>query len=383
MVLILSPAPKRLAPIARHALITAAVMILLGGLSLSWTTDILGGVGLLLAVCVGAIALYISTRSDLSISGVRLLMSTWVAVVGLSMPMAFYEIVTGIHSEFAFDDRVIGSIGEFPFASIYFGNYNDYSAWLCLGLPITMAAFFEAKSLYYKLTIAAINVACISVIFVNTSRASLVYALAVVAIYFIISNSFRMFSTIVFVIAIPLIFIQYQGQILNLYDLVTYRFEVVGALDESYLQRSGLLAGGVQAIMESYGTGVGIGGFEEYINDHYPYLIPKPHNILLEIGVNFGVIPLILFAALFVRLFMVGLFRRELPLSFRVSIMLSAVAVPIVGAVPSQAIGYVYWWVWLATLIAMASTHVPEGQKMASSAPPRRRLMFPRRGGAG
>jgi len=370
LVLVLSPAGVKLTPVAKQALTMAILMVLIGGLSLAWTADVLGGLGMLLAVSVGALSLYIVTRSDLTADGVRLLMWAWVGIVGISLPIAFYEIATGNHFQFAFEDRVIGGIGEFPFASIFFGNYNDYSTWLCLAFPITMAAFFEAKKIHTKSIVMIINIAIVAIIIINTSRASLAYVSIVCLFYIFIFNSFRIFAAIFLVVLIPAVLIQYQGQVLDIFDLAVYRFEVAGAMDESYIQRSGLVAGGVRAIIESYGIGVGVGGFEEYINDNYPYLIPNPHNLLLEIGVNFGVIPLLLFVALLVRLFLVGFFRRDIPQGFRMSIMFGALSVPVIGAVPSQAIGYTYWWTWLATLIAMASVRMPGKQEGAASARP-------------
>lgn len=359
-VLILSPV-RTMSPIARHAMSMAMIMILFGVVSLSWSEDVIGGLGILLAVTVGGLALYIVTRIDLSLNGVRLLIWAWVAAVGISMPVAFYEITTGNHFQFAFDDRTIGGIGTFPFASIFFGNYNDFSAWLCLSYTITMAAFFEAKKVSSRLLITLINISLALVIFVNTSRASLFYIFIVLIFFIYRSKEFRIYASIFLMAIIFALLATYQEEVLGLYNLAVYRFETTNALDESYIQRAGLVEASVRGIIESYGAGIGAGGFEEYINDNYPYFIPNPHNILTEIGVNFGIVPLILFVLFFIRLFLIGLFRRDIPDSFRVALMLSAIAVPIIGAVASQAIGYIYWWVWIATLVAIASVRMPEG----------------------
>ncbi len=364
LVLALSRVRVETAPVARQALMTLAVMLLAGGISLSWTMDPLGGFGMMLAVAMGGLSLYIVTRSDLSYHGVRLLMWSWVAAVGLSIPVAFYEIATGNHFAFALEDRQIGGlqgITEFPFASIFFGNYNDYSTWLCLAFSITMGTFLETRNFLYKLGLIALNLTVVAIVFVNTSRASMAFCVFVFIVYFVVSKKFRNFAALpVALLAVGLL-AKYQGQILDLYDLATYRFAALGSGDESYVQRSGLLTNGIRAMIESYGVGLGAGSFEEYMAQNYPYYIPNPHNIFLEIGVNFGVIPLLLFVLLLGRLFWVGFFRRDLPLGFRMAIMMGVASVPIVGAVPSQAIGYVYWWVWLATMIALASARAPDG----------------------
>jgi hypothetical protein len=357
--LLLGRKTTRAMPLIRQAMAMAGILVLLGLVSLSWTADVLGGVGMLLAVLVGSISLYIISVSDLSISGARLLIWAWVATVAFSMPIAYYEIATGNHSQLAFESRNAGGdFGEFPFAAILFGNYNDYSTWLCLAFPITMTAFLQVKSNYAKSAITFLNILIVGVIFVNTSRASLAFAAIVIIVYAIRFNSFRNYAAIIISATVPILFIRYQFEILNIYSFALYRFEVLGETDESYIQRLGLIEGGVRAIIESLGLGIGLGGFDEYVNDNYPYLIPNPHNIFLEIGVNFGAIPLLVFLGLLVRLFFSGFLQKQIPDSFRFAVMMGAISVPIIGSVPSQAIVYVYWWVWLATMVAIASANV-------------------------
>jgi O-antigen ligase len=344
-------------PTVRQAIIMAGILVLSGLISLSWSTDVAGGIGMLLAVSVGAMSLYIVSISDLSVAGIRLLMWAWVAAVGLSMPIAYYEIATGNHFQFSLDSRNLGgTFNDLPFAAIFFGNYNDFSTWLCLAFPITMAAFIEAKGVYRKASVAILNILVVGVIFVNTSRACLAYVAAIIAVYIFKYHSFRMYVSLFIAIILPIFIIRYNDQILDVYALAIYRFEVTNEIDESYIQRTGLLLSGIQAIFDSFGLGVGLGGFEEYVNDNYPYLIPNPHNILLEIAVNFGVVPLLVFGGLVIKLFSTGFLQKQIPESFRLAVTLGAIAVPVIGAVPSQAIGYIYWWVWLATMVAMAST---------------------------
>jgi O-antigen ligase len=213
----------------------------------------------------------------------------------------------------------------------------------------------EAKNFWTRALVIMVNLAVVGIIFVNTSRTALIYVALVVSIYIIRFHRFRLYAFTASLLLVPVIFARYRGDILNLYDLAVYRFTVVSAVDESYNQRSGLIWAGVNAVRESWGFGVGIGGFEEYINDNYPYLIPNPHNILLEIAINFGLLALVLVGVVISLLLLAGLRRKDLPIGLRMALVLGSISVPIVGAVPSQAFGYVYWWVWLATMIAIAN----------------------------
>ncbi len=360
LLLISSKEPAAPARMTRQMLTMAGVMALGGGISLFWTADLLGGLGILLAIGVGALSLYIVMHSDLSPQGVGRLTSAWLVVIGLSLCIAFYELATGNHFQFALDDRTIRGLGQFPFASVLFGNYNDYSAWLCLGLPITMGAFLEARSAGRRLLVLAVNLGLLAVVFVNTSRGAIIYASLVCIVYFVRFRAFRSYAIPALLLAIPFILIRYADAIRDLYGLATLRFEYVGAADESYSQRSGLIDAGIEGLISTFGFGIGAGGFEEYISDYYNYLIPNPHNIFLEIAVNFGLIPLVAFVVMIVRLFFAALSRRDIPQGFRMAVLLGTLGVPIIGVVPSQAIGYVYWWVWFATLCAMVDVRMPQ-----------------------
>ncbi len=342
-------------------------IILSGMLSLSWTKDLIGGVGMLLAVSTGGCALFAIRRMHLNVNSLKLVMFSWVGVVAISVVVAFYEIMTGNHFQFAMEARVIGgNFGDFPFAAIMFGNYNDYSAWLCLAFPITMAAFLEVRKTWSRSFVILINLAVVAIIFVNTSRTALVYVALVVLFYIVKFQTFRLDGVISSILTVPLVLARYGSDILKLYELAVYRFTVSADIDESYTQRSGLISAGITAVRESWGFGIGIGGFEEYINDNYPYFIPNPHNILLEISINFGIFGLIMFICIVIFLFFAGWRRTDLPLGFRLSLMFGTCSVPIVGAVQSQAIGYVFWWVWLATLAAMAA--IPRDSSISMAA---------------
>jgi len=359
LLLISSKEPAAPARMTRQMLTMAGVMVLGGGISLFWTVDLPGGLGILLAIGVGALSLYIVMHSDLSPQGVSRLMTAWLVVIGLSLGIAFYELATDNHFQFALDDRTIRGLGQFPFASVLFGNYNDFSAWLCLGLPITMGMFLEMRSIGKRLLVLAVNLGLLAVVFVNTSRGAIIYASLVCVVYFVRYRTFRSYAIPVLLLAAPFILIRYADTIRDLYSLAMLRFEYIGAADESYSQRSGLIDAGIEGLISTFGFGIGAGGFEEYITDYYNYLIPNPHNILLEIAVNFGLIPLILFVVMILKLFLAALSRREIPEGFRMAVLLGTLGVPIIGVVPSQAIGYVYWWVWLATLCAMVDVRIP------------------------
>jgi O-antigen ligase len=336
-----------------YALFIAAMVF--GLLSLAWTPDVVGGTGMLIAIAIGGCALFAISRAELDRRGISLIVWSWFGSVALSVIIGFYEIATGNHFQFSLEGRVIGgAFGEFPFAAIFFGNYNNYSTWLCLAFPITLAAFFETRNILARAAVMLVNFAVIGIIFINTSRGALIYISVATALYIVRFPAVRLYAFGASILLFPVILARYSGEVKNLYDFISYRFLDFNSLALADEQRAGLIGAGLNGIFENWGLGIGIGGFEEYINDNYPYLIPNPHNILIEIAANLGIITLVLFACLIIALFFAGFRRKDLPPSLRICLMLGSIGVPLIGTIPSQAISYIYWWVWLATLIAFA-----------------------------
>lgn len=336
-----------------YALFIAATIF--GLLSLAWTPDVVGGTGMLIAIAIGGCALFAISRAELDRRSISLIVWSWFGSVALSVIIGFYEIATGNHFQFSLEARVIGGgFGEFPFAAIFFGNYNNYSAWLCLAFPITLAAFFETRNILARATVIFVNFAVVGIIFINTSRAALIFIAVSTVLYIVRFPAVRFYAFGAFILIFPLVLSIYSNEVQNLTDFISYRFIDFDSISLADEQRARLIGAGLNGIFGNWGLGIGIGGFEEYINDNYPYLIPNPHNILIEIASNFGIIALLLFACLIISLFFAGLRRKDLPPSLRICLMLGSVGVPLIGTVPSQAISYIYWWVWLATLIAFA-----------------------------
>jgi O-antigen ligase len=124
--------------------------------------------------------------------------------------------------------------------------------------------------------------------------------------------------------------------------------------DESTSERAGLVAASVDALRQSIGLGLGPGGFVDFIESSYPHLIPNPHNMLLELAVNFGVLGAVLFVVAVVVIWLAALRARTLPIGLRFPLLVTLPCVPFIGAINSLAVGYTYWWVWIASAVSIA-----------------------------
>jgi O-antigen ligase len=339
-----------------RGLLVGLVFLLSGLLALSWTPDIYAGAGLVIAVSLGFSMLWIVARMDRSDAGIRLLVLAWCAAIAVTLPFAFYEIATGNHFLYALDPRNLGGdLGEFPFASILFGNYNDYSVFLCMGFPFLCSAMISEEGYLTRFFLGVVILLSISVIAINTSRACL-FALIFYLIVFAISDiRFRKFL-LVFAPTFGIYLLLYQYQFAaSVFDIANLRINSTGYEDISTIQRVGIFSAGISAMIDTRGLGVGPGGFPDYMARYFPYYIPNAHNIFLEIAVNFGVAALGAFIIWICNIFWRTWKRTEGPSEFRLVVLTSIPMIPVIGLVSSQAIGFTFWWAWLASLAAVAS----------------------------
>ena len=101
---------------------------------------------------------------------------------------ALYELATGTHFAYALDERNLGGdFGAVLFASVFFGNFNNYCAFICLALPM-MFGTLEASRLTGRRWFWA---TCISLTYliltVNANRLSMVFA-AVLLVYYLVTR---------------------------------------------------------------------------------------------------------------------------------------------------------------------------------------------------
>lgn len=339
-----------------RGLALAAVFILFGTVSLAWTSDVYGGVGLIFAVALGLGSIVVAGNMDRSVKGIAWIIWAWTIVTALTVPMAFYEIVTGNHFAYALETRNLGGdLGEFPFASGFFGNYNDYSVFLCMGYPFVCSALMITRYRLYKILMLIIIFSIFFIVLANTSRAAIAFLTIYTSLLFIFFARFRntfLFPTTILII---LVAYRYYDDLFQIIWLITFRIESTNALDESTIQRIGIFWAGVEAVRTSYGLSVGVGGFDEFMSDYYSYYVPNTHNIFLEIAVNFGVLTLIGFVLWLGTIFVLALRRSDLPIEIRLQVLFCLSMIPVIGIIGSQAIGYVYWWVWLVSLGVLAS----------------------------
>lgn len=329
-----------------------AAMLFFGLVSLSWSWDVDRGVGILIAVLLGGTLVFLAKHMDRSAPWLRLIRLAWCAAAGIACVQGLYEITTGNHFAYALESRNLGGdLGDFPYASGFFGNYNDFSVFLCMSLPFVLLSMFKERNVLMTTILISLYAVMIFIVFVNTSRGCIAFALTcsfvilfkLVKKYFLVVLSASLFMSFV---------ANYTDAVGYLSKILFTRLEYSGFSDR---ERLDLLWAGIEGVREYWGMGMGVGSFESYLMLNYPALIASPHNIFLEIAANFGLVSLVTFMLWLIVLFAAARKSEEGIDTNQLIVRSCLLGLPVLGAVSSQAIVYIYWFGWLATLAAFAA----------------------------
>lgn len=348
--------PDHVSPADRVTISCFALIALFGTLSLSWTLDFTAGVARMAVVLTGmSAAIYVAT-SPKSLSAARRMRDAWSIALALTLPPAVYELATGYHFAFAFDERAVGGgFGELPFASVFFGNFNDYCTFISLALPMAIGSLESVRHRTARYCWASVVAASVMILAINLSRLALVFVAWLAVYYLWTRKRWRRPAALVLAFAAAAVLGSdpFDEEINALLAFAALKFTGLTTGDESTGERVALLEAGLSSLRTSFGVGLGVGGLEVFLQRDHPDLIPNPHNLVMELGANFGAIPVVAFVGLLIYLYL-AVQQSRLPGDLRSTAIASLPFVPAIGAISSQAIGYTYWWLWVSTIVMIA-----------------------------
>ncbi|MDE5438579.1 O-antigen ligase family protein [Elizabethkingia meningoseptica] len=341
-------------PLIRKGLIIYIIWILYGLLTLFWAPDPLLGLNSeIIVMGIGMSSLlFFPYYYENKIFTVNTLCQLWAWSCIATLPIAIYEIFTFQHFFYEDEERVLGGLGlNVPFAATFFGNYNGYSTILCFYYPFLLISFMNEKRKLYKIIFGTAIFLSIIIVMINTSRGALI-TFAIITLFAMKVNIKRIaisFSSLI------ILYFMLPSGIKNTIDTVfKYRFGGGGGLKDD--SRSGLLNAGIDFLINSYGFGIGAGGFEiEMEKSKYYSGMVNPHNIFIEILSQYGLIIFILFVYWLFLLCLSIWKNKILTKDIRKILIGTILCFPIIGAINSAALGYTYWWVFLTTLAMIAS----------------------------
>lgn len=232
------------------------------------------------------------------------IMLGWLLMFLTTLPIALNELINDQHLSMSVQESDMtmrmGShtFEERHFASVTFGNLNSYNVVLCFSFCIMMIQTLR-NDLKERLCALAALVIIVAIIAVNSSRAALICLIFGVLMYVIVLIKKRT-HVVLLLSGLALALGAFLYRFADLFSMIIMRFQSQGLEDKG---RSSVLVHGIEELYNSYGFGVGINNFSPIMESKYALDISAPHNLLLEVGAQFGVLILIGFIGMFVRIY--------------------------------------------------------------------------------
>lgn len=335
-------------PVYRNTYTVYGLILLFGSISLiisgSWE-----GLSLYIVVMLSMITITMISPAHLNLNDLKSIRNSWIGALLLTLPFAVFELATGGHFLYSLEDRNIGGeYGQLMYASVFFGNYNNYSLFLCLCYPFVLESLDEYKNWTVKLFLFVLIIITATILIINSSRVALVFV-GLYSLVWVIQSLKRIVLFLVLLLCSGwLLWTELEPYL----SLAVFRFTTTNLGEESTSARLDILRVGITQLIDTLGIGSGMGGFREYLQRGYPNLIPNAHNLFLELAMNFTLYALVVFSFWLIYLFIQFLSCSNLSFNKKLPFLMTIVFMPILGSINSEALGYSYWWYWFATACA-------------------------------
>lgn len=275
----------------------------------------------------------------------------WILFFIFSVPIAFFEIFYDYHlsSSVIEEGTLIGVIGELKvYATVTFGNYNLYNVLLVFVFPFLTANMLIQKSVYIKMFNLFLILSLCFIIITNASRGGFL-CISIGIIYFVFkyfqlvpTNKNYAFLILAGIFSLLIIY----GN--SLFSMIFYRLENVGYTDTS---RNEIYSNGLKMLLDYNFFGVGSGNFQAVMNEKYNIEITAPHNMFLEILVEYGIFIFIGFLVLISRIYYRS---KDSDVISNYIVFLGFLTLPIAAIINSAYAEGVNMWVYLASLLIIS-----------------------------
>lgn len=261
----------------------------------------------------------------------------WVVSVALTLIVAVWEITTSNHlslSKFEADDVALNFAGvsvDRPFAAVTFGNFNGYVTYLCFAMPFLFFYILNNIKDFKKMLLGlAVLLVCVVTILVDASRGGLLTILVMSAILFL--NTKRSFYKTAFLVIAALLVVYFIIPRLDtLFLALSVKSEGTNLVsDES---RFAIWRDGIRVLYKYCFIGTGIGGLTVGMKEVASTDVTIPHNMFLEILVQYGVVFFMVFVV-----YVLGLFKRaryQKDINTKIILYMAIFAMPIYGIIDS------------------------------------------------
>jgi hypothetical protein len=216
----------------------------------------------------------------------------------LSVFVSIWELLTFNHLPSQYFENLPEYFQNSLATTAFSGNPNNFSVFLVLS---SICLFYLLRYLnYFFKNIIIISIFVINpiIIFLNESR--LAFYLYLLLMFYFFYKLYKINFQLKLIIFLFFILFIYNYQIvIDFYESIDFAKHIIQSdslNDDSYAVRISHFNNFAYYTENRLGFGLGPGQYEALGNIHpYKVLISNPHNLFLEIGINFGIYILLLF----------------------------------------------------------------------------------------
>lgn len=325
--------------------------------SLYWTTNMSEGVKHLIYLFVHLLGLLeIVVFSQYALTPIRSISSGWQIAVCLTLIVAFWELTTDNHLSYskfeeARESHAASGVFLRHFAAVTFYNPNTYVTFLCFALPYLFYRLYDPQNgrmLYIIMNVFIILMATVCILY-NASRGGFIVLLVMFAIFAIsfLKGSSSRYITILFFTFLLLIIYRYSYVI-----LFTLTARVNDGIVYENEGRFVIWQNCWRAFTPTLGLGVGIGGIAVAMKAVSQGIL-VPHNIFIEVLMEYGLLFFIAFVVFYLRKIRQA-YKKPTP-SIKYPLLMALVTFPIYGIINSVYLTSAYVFLGLASMIVFSN----------------------------
>ncbi|MDL2314905.1 O-antigen ligase family protein [Bacteroidales bacterium OttesenSCG-928-C19] len=271
----------------------------------------------------------------------------WLILFLLLCPFSLYELWTNNHlGLFDLNDASFNRSNR-RYTAVTFSNINRLNTVLAYMIPFFFGFLLISKRRRLFLWIICFIFSYI--ILSNGSRASTVclflgWALFI-PFYFMKSVNKNAIRAFLFIFTLLIVGFFISNTFDDTFTTITKRFSEKGLQDTT---RTNIINIALDELLNSKLLGIGAGNFAPLMENKHQLRITAPHNLFIEIATQYGIIVFILFAGLFIRLFL----KQEANSinSDKFIVILSLITLPFLSIIDSSYLLRTNIWLFLASL---------------------------------
>jgi teichuronic acid biosynthesis protein TuaE len=352
---------KKVSATFRYELVFFLLWIIYGFMSLVWTPSPSTGLNellyLLLNICTYLLVIYFASRASYPKESIIL---GWRIMFLLMVPIALIEITLNWHLpqniyESEIDYILNGIVTTRNYASVTFGNLNGYNTVICYSIPFMLGNLLAKENKKLRILDWALLFIISFIVFTNSSKGTyLVWIISIIIfVAYYLNYKGRSKGYLIFM-GMVFIFLYY------FYFSFSYSVGIsrLGSIFNTRNYRSVLIEKGIDALVQSRYLGTGAGSIQQVMGQKYMLAVTSVHNLFIEIGAQYGLLILIMFFGLLVRIFLRSI-RSDSAVKMNYIIFTSLSLLPIIVAINSSYLPESGIWLFIGSLTVMSLTYSP------------------------